>query len=103
VAGSLLFTKVPRRELPALLSAIIGNTVRGYAKMGDPNEAAELTRRVGPDDHVWVLLSGGASITLKSGGEITIKGTDITIDGSGKIGIKAGGDVAIKGSKIGAN
>jgi tetratricopeptide (TPR) repeat protein len=47
VAGSLLFTKVPRRELPALLSAIIGNTVRGYAKMGDPNEAAELTRRVG--------------------------------------------------------
>jgi type VI secretion system secreted protein VgrG len=49
------------------------------------------------------LKCGGASITLKSGGEITIKGTDITIDGSGKIGIKAGGDVAIKGSKIGAN
>lgn len=47
VAGSLLFTKVPRRELPALLSAIIGNTVRGYSKMGDPNEVAELTRRVG--------------------------------------------------------
>jgi type VI secretion system secreted protein VgrG len=49
------------------------------------------------------LKCGSASITLKSGGEITIKGTDITIDGSGKIGVKAGGDMTLKGSKIGAN
>ena len=49
------------------------------------------------------LKCGSASITLKSGGEITIEGTDITIDGSGKIGILAGGDMTLKGSKIGAN
>jgi type VI secretion system secreted protein VgrG len=49
------------------------------------------------------LKCGGASITLKSGGEIIIKGADITIDGSGKIGVKAGGDMTLKGSKIGSN
>jgi hypothetical protein len=46
VGGSLLFSKVPRRELPALLSSIVGSVFRGYAKMGDPDEVAELTRRV---------------------------------------------------------
>jgi type VI secretion system secreted protein VgrG len=49
------------------------------------------------------IKCGGASIVLKSGGQIIIKGTDITIEGSGKIGIKAGGDVKVKGSKIGLN
>lgn len=49
-----------------------------------------------------VLKCGGASITLKSGGEITIKGTDITIDGS-KIGVKGSGPVTIKGSKVDVN
>jgi type VI secretion system secreted protein VgrG len=47
-----------------------------------------------------VLKCGGASITLKSGGEITIKGTEITIKGSGKVGVKAGGDIVLKGSNI---
>lgn len=47
-----------------------------------------------------VLKTGSASITMKSGGAITIKGTDITVKGSGKIGVKAGGDVVVKGSKI---
>jgi type VI secretion system secreted protein VgrG len=49
------------------------------------------------------LVCGGASIVLKSGGEIQIKGTSITIDGSGKISAKAGGDIVLKGSKIGQN
>jgi len=49
------------------------------------------------------LVCGGASIVLKSGGEIQIKGTDITIDGSGKVTVKAGGDLTLKGSKIGQN
>ena len=50
-----------------------------------------------------VLKCGGASIVLASGGEITIKGTDITIQGSGKINAKAGGDVVLKGSKVAQN
>jgi type VI secretion system secreted protein VgrG len=57
-----------------------------------------------------VLKCGGASITLKSGGEITIKGTDIQIKGSdvkvnasGGVGLKASGDIKIKGSQIGEN
>lgn len=51
------------------------------------------------DDEI-TLTCGSASIILKSGGEIAIKGSDITIDGSGKIGVKAGGDIVMKGQKI---
>ena len=46
------------------------------------------------------LTSGGASITLKKDGTITIKGKDIILQGSGKIKAKADGDVVLKGSKI---
>ncbi|MDI3337741.1 type VI secretion system tip protein TssI/VgrG [Defluviimonas aestuarii] len=46
------------------------------------------------------LKCGGASIVMKSGGEISIKGTDVTVEGSGKINVKAGGDVKIKGSTV---
>jgi type VI secretion system secreted protein VgrG len=53
------------------------------------------------------LKTGGASITMESGGKITIKGTeiivkgsDITMKASGKIGAKAGGDIVMKGSNI---
>jgi len=46
------------------------------------------------------LKTGDASIVMESGGAITIKGTDITIDGSGKIAGKAGGDIVLKGSNI---
>jgi type VI secretion system secreted protein VgrG len=46
------------------------------------------------------LVCGGASIVLKSGGQITIKGTDITIEGSGKITGKAGGNMKMTGAKI---
>jgi type VI secretion system secreted protein VgrG len=49
------------------------------------------------------LVCGSASIVLKSGGEIQLKGTDITIDGSGKINLKAGGTVVVKGSTIDMN
>jgi tetratricopeptide (TPR) repeat protein len=46
IGGSLLFAKVPRREVPVLYSAVIGSAVRGYARLGDPGEVAELTRMV---------------------------------------------------------
>jgi type VI secretion system secreted protein VgrG len=49
------------------------------------------------------FTSGSASITLKSNGDITIKGANITLDGSGKINIKASSDVVIKGSKVSQN
>lgn len=47
-----------------------------------------------------VIKTGDASITLKSGGEVTIKGSDLTFKGSGKIGAKADGDIVMKGSNI---
>lgn len=46
IGGSLLFSKVPRREVPVLFSAVIGSVVKGYAELGDPLEVSELTRRV---------------------------------------------------------
>lgn len=46
IGGSLLFHKVPRREVQTLLSAVIGTNVKGYARMGQPSEVAELTKRV---------------------------------------------------------
>jgi type VI secretion system secreted protein VgrG len=49
------------------------------------------------------LKCGGASIVLTSGGEITIKGSDIAVKGSGGISVKAAGDLTLKGSKIGEN
>ena len=48
------------------------------------------------------LKCGGASIVLKSGGEILINGTDITVKGS-TITIKGSGDVNIKGSTVKEN
>ncbi|HET6146635.1 MAG TPA: type VI secretion system tip protein TssI/VgrG [Polyangia bacterium] len=47
--------------------------------------------------------TGDSSITLKSGGDITIKGKSIVINGSGDVAVKAGGNVTIKGTKIGQN
>ncbi len=46
IGGSLLFSKAPRREIPVLFSAIIGAVVKGYSRLGDPGEVADLTRRV---------------------------------------------------------
>ena len=50
-----------------------------------------------------VLKTGSASITLKSNGDITIKGSNIKLSGSGKIDVKAGGAVSIKGSSVSTN
>jgi type VI secretion system secreted protein VgrG len=44
--------------------------------------------------------TGDASITLKSGGDITIKGKNVTVNGSGDITVKATGNTTVKGSKI---
>ena len=46
------------------------------------------------------LKTGGASITMESGGKITIKGSELTFKASGKIGAKAGGNIVLKGSNI---
>ena len=40
---------------------------------------------------------------MKSNGDITISGNNITISGSGKIGIKASSDLTMKGSQIKEN
>ncbi|SEL36206.1 type VI secretion system secreted protein VgrG [Roseateles sp. YR242] len=50
-----------------------------------------------------VLKCGSASLTLKSNGDIQLKGADINIIGSGKINVKASGDVNLKGSKVNQN
>jgi type VI secretion system secreted protein VgrG len=54
-----------------------------------------------------LLKCGGASIALKSGGEIiikgtkiTVKGSDIKVEGSGDVNLKAGGDAIVKGSTV---
>jgi type VI secretion system secreted protein VgrG len=62
----------------------------GKAK-GTVNMASEL-----------VLKCGGASITLSSGGDIVIKGTNISVKGS-QITINASGEVGIKGSTVKEN
>ncbi len=49
------------------------------------------------------IQTGDASITLKSNGDITIKGANIIISGSGDVSVKAGGNVNVKGSKVGQN
>lgn len=50
-----------------------------------------------------VLKSGKATITLKSSGDIEIKGQNIKVEGKGKVDLKSDSDVKIKGSKIGQN
>jgi type VI secretion system secreted protein VgrG len=50
-----------------------------------------------------VLTTGSASITMKSNGDIAIKGNNISLQGSGKINVKASGDVILKGSKVSTN
>jgi type VI secretion system secreted protein VgrG len=49
------------------------------------------------------IQCGGASIVLKSNGDIVIDGKNITITGSGKINATASSDINIKGSKIKEN
>jgi type VI secretion system secreted protein VgrG len=48
------------------------------------------------------LKTGDASITLKSGGDITIKGKNVVVNGT-EITVKASGPVGIKGSKVTTN
>jgi type VI secretion system secreted protein VgrG len=50
-----------------------------------------------------VLKCGGAEIIMKSGGDIEIKGTNITVNGSAKIVVTASGDLNLKGAKINQN
>lgn len=50
-----------------------------------------------------VLKCGSASLTLKSNGDIQLKGADIKIIGSGKVNVKADGDITLKGSKVNQN
>jgi type VI secretion system secreted protein VgrG len=66
----------------------------------ETRQSKKLTIKVG--DQI-TIQTGSASITMKSNGDITIKGANITLDGSGKVNIKAGGDMILKGSKISEN
>jgi type VI secretion system secreted protein VgrG len=50
-----------------------------------------------------VLKCGSAQLILKSGGDIELKGSGISINGSGKIVINAGGSLDLKGSPINQN
>jgi type VI secretion system secreted protein VgrG len=50
-----------------------------------------------------VLKCGSAQLILKSGGDIELKGSAISINGSGKIVITASGDLNLKGSNINQN
>ena len=50
-----------------------------------------------------VLKCGSAEIVLKSGGEISIKGSTLSVNGSGKIVIEASAELNLKGSKINNN
>ncbi len=50
-----------------------------------------------------VLKCGSASLTLKSNGDIQLKGANIQITGSGKVNVKADGDITLKGSKVNQN
>ncbi|HRB16795.1 MAG TPA: type VI secretion system tip protein TssI/VgrG [Nitrospira sp.] len=79
----------------------ISNTAGGAMTLTATGDFAAKTSAKGSVDAAseLVLKCGGASIVLKSGGEITIKGTDITINGS-KIGVKGSGPVTLKGSKV---
>ncbi len=68
----------------------------------------DLTENVGKKINIdagdqIVLKTGSASITMKSNGDITIKGKNITVQGSGKIDVKASSSVVIKGSKVSTN
>ncbi len=47
--------------------------------------------------------TGSASIILKSSGDITIKGANLTLSGSGDVNVKGGGNVTVKGSKVAQN
>ena len=72
------------------------------------NIGGNLTEKVGKKINIdagdqIVLKTGSASITMKSNGDITIKGKNITVQGSGKINVKASSSAVIKGSKVSTN
>lgn len=67
-----------------------------------------LTEKVGKKINIdagdqITLKTGSASITMKSNGDISIKGKNVTVQGSGNINVKASSNVVIKGSKVSTN
>jgi len=85
----------------ANFSASAGGTM-SLKSSGDFSAQSDAKGLVGAASEL-VLQCGSAQIILKSGGEIQIKGTDITVDGSGKIVIKASGDLNLNGANINQN
>jgi type VI secretion system secreted protein VgrG len=73
-----------------------GETVAGDYSL----KAANITMEA---DSKITLKTGSASITMESGGKISIEGTDITVIGSGEINANADGKMTLKGSAIHAN
>jgi type VI secretion system secreted protein VgrG len=46
------------------------------------------------------ISSPAGSVTISSSGEITVKGTSITVDGTGSLTLKSSGVVQVSGSMI---
>jgi type VI secretion system secreted protein VgrG len=80
--------------------SVSGNLTVSVSKGETRDVGKKLTVSAG--DQI-TLASGSASITLKSNGDITINGANITLKGSGKITVQASSDVIIKGSKVSQN
>ena len=83
------------------ISAQAGGTMS--LKSGDDFSATSGAKALVSAASELVLKCGGAEIVMKSGGDITIKGSSITLKASGKLTGKAGGDVILKGSSIKQN
>lgn len=68
----------------------------GTVRIGDNRMAISASDQIS-------ISTGKASIVLKKDGSIALAGTSVTIDGGGAVQVKSGGDVTVKGSKIGGN
>ncbi len=82
-------------------SAQAGGTMS--LKSGDDLSAVSGAKALVSAASELVLKCGSSEIVMKSGGDITIKGSSITIKASGKLTAKAGGDMILKGSSIKEN
>jgi type VI secretion system secreted protein VgrG len=73
-----------------------GETVGGAYALKAETVAIEASDQI-------TLTTGSAKIVLKSGGDILIKGSNITIDGSSKIAANSDGSLILKGNSIEQN
>jgi type VI secretion system secreted protein VgrG len=92
---------------------VSGKRSDSVGKSEDVTIGDSRSQNVGKDDKLSVgkslsvdagdsitINTGTATITLKKGGDINIKGSNITIEGTGNVQIKAGSNLTLKGSKV---